>query len=98
MKYAEYNEKINYPEGSIASFNGVNKAYIKNPRNSFKMEWVVLPSLNDSKELTLDEKPSLMRMLADFTKTYNQNPDEVAQRFMIEQYKVEFEYWSMRNK
>ena len=97
MQHLEYDAAINYEEGSIASFNGVNKAFLKNPLNSFKLEWVAIPHLSNQIWDSNNAKPSLMVMLKDFIDTFGHKPNDVSQRFLIEQYKVEFDHWSRNN-
>lgn len=93
----EFDVDIEYAEGSIAIFSGIKKALLKDPTDNFKLRWVVIPTLNVLDAAALSEKPSLVAMLQEYYNSYQVEPCEVTQKFMIEQYKVEFDYWS-KNK
>jgi len=95
MPYQEYDVTIEYQEGDIASFNGVNKALHRNPLNR-KLEWLALPHL-DIENNCDKRKPSLMAMLKEYYDLFESSPGEIEQRFMIEQYKTEFDHWSKSN-
>lgn len=92
----EFDVGIEYVEGSIALFSGIKKALLKDPTDNFKLHWVTIPTLNIL-DAALSKKPSLVAMLREYYDAYQVAPCEVAQKFMIEQYKVEFDYWS-KNK
>lgn len=90
----EFDATVKYSNGDKAIVNGVESIYLFNPRSG-KKEWIGFEKFKlNFNNVTIIEKPSIINMLKEFFYTYDRNPNEMEERFLIEQFKAEFNHWS----
>ena len=94
---AEFDATVEYREYDKCKINGVTHVYMFDPSIG-KTKWVSFERFKISlTECKLMEKPSLINMLKEFASTYDRQPNEMEERFLVEQFKAEFDHWSKNN-
>lgn len=91
---AEFDATVEYKKFDRCKISGVEHVYVFNPASG-SCEWVNTDNFKiDLLECELIGKPSIINMLKEFVSTYDRQPNEMEERFLVEQFKAEFNHWS----